>query len=180
VEIGEYRQVMGGVGIALFVSGMAIWPTGLIAKPLSWLLWGIGVGVGLLGIYVFTAAVVPSASLRLPGKLEAMRLVKRREDAHNILGAMRIEGMLIERNSDSEKFTALCTDLVEFVGAAWGKKYTTFFVPSMTDFTSLQEYMTSVMGQLDQFIRYCDGLQIRSDFRVDTARWVVYYPLLVD
>lgn len=92
MELNEYRQITGGIGVALFVAGMAVWPAGVTAKSWNWALWCVGVFIAVFGVYVFTVAMTTSRALWLPVKSKVVPRMQTRALVDAVLAVMRIEG----------------------------------------------------------------------------------------
>lgn len=177
---GEYRQVAASVGIALFIAGNAIWPVGLTAHPMSWLLWGIGVGGFLLGIYVFTAAYSTSRWFRLPGKAAALRREQTERDAIDLLGALRVWGMVLTDQMGTpvtntpewkESIKIWGGDVLALVSAGWGRVFAASFAPPYSTGGSGPR---ETLQHLDNFIGRCHTLRFRADCRLDMDRFGKY------
>lgn len=177
---GEYRQVSSGVGVALFIAGMAIWPTGLTAHPMSWVLWSIGVGVALLGVYVFTAAYSTSRWFLLPGKRAMLRREQIQHDALDLLGALRVWGMVLTDQIGTpvtqtpqwkESVKVWGKDLLALVTAGWGRTFAASFAPPYATGGSGPK---DLLRNLDRFIARCHTLRFRTDCELDMTRFEKY------
>jgi hypothetical protein len=168
VDLAEHRQITSGVGIANFVAGMAVWPAGITAHPMNWIHWAIGVGVALLGVYVFTAAF--SDPLPLPGRKAALKASGNRYLAHGMLALMRVRGMQLHLGRGAattpEDYATWAGDVCAFVGDAWGVKQLSTLAPPYGGQNTLESNAVELMERLDRFIARCDTVPLEPDFEL--------------
>ncbi|MHB8220288.1 MAG: hypothetical protein ACYDHU_08195 [Acidimicrobiales bacterium] len=146
---------------------------------MSWLLSGIGVGVALLGVNVLTAAFSSSTAWRLPEKTAMLRREKVQRDAYDMLGGLRVWGMVpVDQMNSAEggplppQWTAGVTkwssDVMDLVRAGWGRMFVASFGPPYsTGGSGLPEFLRT----LDNFIARCHTLRFRDDCQIDMDRW---------